>query len=150
MDSFLAEVKHNLENLSRFDRVRVVIGNEACDLDSTVSAVTYAYYLHSKHQREVTASGSGRETTLTVPVLNINENQFRLRTETTYFFKKCQIDAPHLVFKDQIDFRSLNEDNKLLISLVDHNVLTGEQTVYEHCVTEVIDHHVRERTPDDR
>ena len=29
-----------------FPLVHVVLCNEACDLDSAVSAVTYAYYLH--------------------------------------------------------------------------------------------------------
>ena len=34
------------ERLLDFPLVHVVLCNEACDLDSAVSAVTYAYYLH--------------------------------------------------------------------------------------------------------
>ena len=34
------------ERLLDFPLVHVVLGNEACDLDSAVSAIVYAYYLH--------------------------------------------------------------------------------------------------------
>ena len=33
--------------MESFDAVHAVLGNEACDLDSAVSAVVYAYYLHT-------------------------------------------------------------------------------------------------------
>ena len=33
-------------DLSNFTTIHVVIGNEACDLDSTVSALVYAFYLN--------------------------------------------------------------------------------------------------------
>ena len=83
--------------------------------------------------------------TLIVPVLNIPESQFRLRTETTYFFRKLQIPTSCLVFRDQLDLATLHTDNKLQLTLVDHNILTGSDVIMEDCVSMVIDHHVRER-----
>ena len=35
-------------NLSKVKLVHVVIGNEACDLDSSAAALSYSYYLHEK------------------------------------------------------------------------------------------------------
>ncbi|CAF3737097.1 unnamed protein product [Rotaria magnacalcarata] len=40
-------VKSQLSDLVRFGLIRIVLGNEACDLDSTIRACVYAYFLHS-------------------------------------------------------------------------------------------------------
>ena len=44
----------------------------------------------------------------------------------------------------------LNELGKLRLTLVDHNVLRGDEFVIESIVSEVIDHHQRERPQDTR
>jgi inorganic pyrophosphatase/exopolyphosphatase len=36
-------------------KIHVVIGNEACDLDSAVSALTYGYFLHKVNSVIVTS-----------------------------------------------------------------------------------------------
>jgi hypothetical protein len=33
-------------NVDAYDTVHVVIGNESCDLDSVISAISYAFYLN--------------------------------------------------------------------------------------------------------
>ncbi|CAF3472760.1 unnamed protein product [Rotaria socialis] len=47
---YLNYVKSQLTDLVRFRLIRIVLGNEACDLDSTISACIYAYFLHSTCQ----------------------------------------------------------------------------------------------------
>ncbi|XP_053387745.1 uncharacterized protein LOC123542835 isoform X2 [Mercenaria mercenaria] len=138
MDEFLSQVKTTLLEGDQLSgtKIHVVIGNEACDLDSTVSAITYAYFLHTKNKEE---------NTITIPVVNIPETHFRLRMETTHFFNKLNIQPRSLLFKDHVDFGRWYTEERLQLTLVDHNVLTGTDVQYEDCVVEVIDHHVRER-----
>lgn len=58
--------------------VTVVMGNEAADLDSLVSAIAYARLL------EETRSPSS---TVVVPFLNIPRRDLPLRTEAAYLFR---------------------------------------------------------------
>ena len=44
---FLQALRPSLPSLVN-SSLRVVLGNEACDLDSAVSALAYAYLLHQK------------------------------------------------------------------------------------------------------
>ncbi|GFO47769.1 protein prune homolog-like protein [Plakobranchus ocellatus] len=46
LKEFLVTVKDSLADLPTRKKVHLVIGNESCDLDSVVSAITYAYFLH--------------------------------------------------------------------------------------------------------
>lgn len=39
-------LSHSKDRLDEFRSVHVVIGNEAFDIDSTISACVYAYFLH--------------------------------------------------------------------------------------------------------
>ncbi|KAB7497795.1 hypothetical protein Anas_09928, partial [Armadillidium nasatum] len=52
---------------------KVVMGNEACDLDSAVSSIAYAYFLQFLDKK--------MEFGVVYPVLNINRNDYPLRTE---------------------------------------------------------------------
>ncbi|XP_056401000.1 exopolyphosphatase PRUNE1 isoform X1 [Hyla sarda] len=114
----------------------VVLGNEACDLDSMVSAISLAYCL---------AKTSSSKNLAYVPVLNIPREDFPLRTESTFFLKENQIPEDLLVFRDEIDLGGLYEAGRLGLSLVDHNVLSRTDSFMEDVVTEVIDHRILER-----
>ncbi|XP_069505865.1 exopolyphosphatase PRUNE1 [Ambystoma mexicanum] len=118
--------------------VHVVLGNEACDLDSMVSAIALAY-LHSKTSSETKLAF--------VPVLNIPREDFPLRSEGTFLLKKNGIRDGHLIFREEIDLLTLHEAGLLSLTLVDHNVLPREDEALEEAVTEVIDHHALERKP---
>ncbi|XP_052785753.1 uncharacterized protein LOC128221254 [Mya arenaria] len=133
MEQYLRKSKRSIDELSDECQIHVVIGNEACDLDSAVCALVYAYYLNQKSDNIV------------VPVLNIAASQFRLRTETTYFFSKLEIPTESLIFNDQLDLRILHKQGRLLLTLVDLNCLPSKDEYLEDCVVSVIDHHVRER-----
>ena len=44
----------------------------------------------------------------------------------------------------------LKEEKKLLLTLVDYNVMTGRDAELDDCVVTVFDHHVRDRPEDTR
>ncbi|XP_070393288.1 protein prune homolog 2-like isoform X2 [Dermacentor albipictus] len=132
MDRYLLESKRNLEKLDTFTKVHVVLGNEACDLDSAVSAIVTAYLLHELQPVA---------TLLVVPVLNIARKDVTLRTEITYFFEQVDISLDTLVCRDEIDLKKLHSQSKLSLTLVDHNLLPKEDADLQAAVQEVIDHH---------
>ena len=59
----------------------IVLGNEACDLDSAVCALVFAHFL--KHQNKHAAS-------IYMPVLNIAKEDFALKTEVVFFLKRLR------------------------------------------------------------
>lgn len=139
MEQFLLDCKKNFLNRPQNAPVHVVMGNEACDLDSAISSLAYAYYLNKT---------SNAKDFLAVPLFNIASQQYPLRTEVTHLLEQFNIKPYQLFFKGNIDLKSLHSLEMLSITLVDHNVLTGADVEFEDAVKEVIDHHVKER-PDD-
>ncbi|NWR59146.1 PRUN1 Exopolyphosphatase, partial [Bucorvus abyssinicus] len=120
----------------RHREVHVVLGNEACDLDSTVSALALAYFL---------AKTSPAPKAAFVPVLNIPRADFALRTETAFLLREQGVPAAALVFRDEIDLAGLHRAGLLALTLVDHHVLPGADAALEEAVVEVLDHRPLER-----
>jgi inorganic pyrophosphatase/exopolyphosphatase len=82
--------------LQRFTAVRIVMGNEACDLDSAISALVYAYLLHNEMSAET------REVMAVLPLLNILKKELPLKTEVTFYLQHSGIPLDHLVFQLRI------------------------------------------------
>ncbi|XP_058677528.1 exopolyphosphatase PRUNE1 isoform X2 [Ammospiza caudacuta] len=112
------------------------MGNEACDLDSAVSALALAYFL---------AQTTPAPKAAFVPVLNIPRADFALRTETTFLLRERGIPDASLVFRDEIDLGGLHHAGLLSLTLVDHHVLPGADAALEEAVVEVLDHRPLER-----
>ena len=85
-----------------------------------------------------------------LPVLNIPSEDYRLRTEVTHCFSEHNITFEKLTFRDQLNLHKLKETSQLLLTLVDHNILLGDDAVLEPKVTEVIDHRKLERKESNR
>ncbi|XP_076311549.1 exopolyphosphatase PRUNE1-like isoform X1 [Tachypleus tridentatus] len=132
MESFLRSCKNSLIHLPQFTEVHVVLGNESVDLDSTIATLVTALFLYQGR------SGLNHGV---LPVLNVLRKDFHLRTEVNFFLKDANISPDLLIFKDEIDLEKLKKDNKLILTLVDHNILTLEQQLLEDAVVRVIDHH---------
>ncbi|XP_071370678.1 exopolyphosphatase PRUNE1-like, partial [Centroberyx affinis] len=115
----------------------VVLGNEACDIDSMVSALTYAYFLFKTVQSEM----------LALPVLNVRQSEFVLRSDNVFLLRQTGLSADLLLFRDQLDLLHLQRAGRLRLTLVDHNVLPSADAGLEGAVVEVIDHHLLEREP---
>lgn len=115
--------------------MHAILGNEACDLDSMVSAITLAYFL---------AKTSSETNLAFIPVLNIPRSDYPLRSEGTFLLREIGIRDELLIFRDEIDLHLLHEAGLLSLTLVDHNVLPRGDESLEEAVTEVIDHHALE------
>ncbi|XP_069734764.1 exopolyphosphatase PRUNE1 [Phaenicophaeus curvirostris] len=137
MERFLQGNRAALQEHVRNHReVHVVMGNEACDLDSTVSALAMAYFL---------AQSSPAPKAAFIPVLNIPRADFALRTETTFLLREQGIPTTSLVFRDEIDLGELHSTGLLSLTLVDHHVLPGADAALEDAVVEILDHRPLER-----
>ncbi|XP_025030589.1 exopolyphosphatase PRUNE1 isoform X2 [Python bivittatus] len=115
--------------------VHVVLGNEACDLDSTVSALALAYFL---------AKTSPDSKAAFIPVLNIPRVDFPLRTESTFLLQQQRIPENLLIFRDEIDLAALHQAGLLSLTLVDHHILPRDAALGA-AVVEVVDHRPLER-----
>ncbi|XP_019719224.1 exopolyphosphatase PRUNE1 [Hippocampus comes] len=116
----------------------VVLGNEACDLDSMVSSLVYAYYLSKTR---------GDEEVLSVPLLNIRQGELLLRSDNVFLLRQAGLSPDFLLFRDQLDLAALRRAGRLRLTLVDQNVLPSSDADLEGAVVEVIDHHALERNP---
>ncbi|XP_062585819.1 uncharacterized protein LOC134247479 [Saccostrea cucullata] len=142
MEQFLQETRKFLDKETYKDsKIHVVIGNESCDLDSAVSALTYSYFLHK------TSSSSQLPC---LPVLNTQRSKFHLKTDTKFLLNHTGINPDHLTFRDDLDLHNLHQQGRLTLTLVDHNVLVGRDSSLEDSVVMVIDHRPLERKPCDR
>ncbi|XP_012667247.1 exopolyphosphatase PRUNE1 isoform X3 [Otolemur garnettii] len=110
--------------------LHVVLGNEACDLDSMVSALALAFYLAKTTEAEE----------VFVPVLNIKRSELPLRGDNVFFLHKVNIPEAILIFRDEIDLHALHQAGQLTLILVDHHVLPKSDAALEEVVAEVLDH----------
>ncbi len=85
-----------------------------------------------------------------IPILNIATSDYRLRTEVTYYLSQYGIAESMLTFRDQLDLAALHTSGRLRLTLVDHNVLRGDDGKLEGSVCQVLDHHQQERQPSDK
>ncbi|KAH8264713.1 hypothetical protein KR044_001825, partial [Drosophila immigrans] len=102
-------------------KLHIVLGNESCDLDSAVSALTLAF-IYAQRQQEHDF----------VPVLNIPRLDYPLKTEVRHMLNKCEIHEQMLLFRDDLPAQ-LRSDFRLI--LVDHHV-----SKFAPLVSEILDH----------
>lgn len=115
--------------------VHLVLGNESCDLDSTVSTLMLAYYLYINKN----SLNLGEETVI-LPIINVNSKDFDLRTHTTFLLQESNINKNQLIYKNDINLNDLLKDLKVTTSLVDHHMLNDEDKILEKTVIQIIDH----------
>ncbi len=132
MMMFLEELKNSFSYLKP---ATVVMGNEAADLDSMASAVSYSWYL-SLNDKGVNS----------YPLINIPRADFKLRTEAVYLFEEAGINIENLLFTDDLDIVKLKESGNLNLVLVDHNKLGTDQTDLNENITAILDHHSDEKS----
>lgn len=114
-----------------------MLGNNSCDLDSTVCALVYGYFQHTTRD-----SSAERY----VPVLNIHRADYPLRTDVTHVLGRCGLgDSSLLTFRDDIDLHLLHSNGRLKLTLVDCHVLPQDDAVLDDAVVKVIDHRPRAR-----
>ncbi|KAI8805254.1 hypothetical protein BJ742DRAFT_712603 [Cladochytrium replicatum] len=139
----------------------LVLGNESADLDSIVSAISFAYLKDTEASLIQTAARP-----LFVPVVSVPRGDLRLRTDCiTALTWALEASKPNENDEDDIDFTSaessltflddirpvldsLEEGEKvdnLSVYLTDHNVLSPKLTHLDQYVSGVVDHHKDDR-----
>ncbi|XP_012216865.2 exopolyphosphatase PRUNE1 [Linepithema humile] len=136
MESFLNVSKTALSQLSSYQTIRVVLGNQTCDLDSAVCALVQGLleYVDTKNR--------GQSNIAVIPVMNIPEKEFRIKTEVVYSLRSHNIPLNLITFRDQINLQNLQNDacKRLELILVDHHTLPNEDITLKLSVIAIIDH----------
>ncbi|XP_025074962.1 exopolyphosphatase PRUNE1 [Pogonomyrmex barbatus] len=136
MEAFLNASKTALLQLTLYQTVRVVLGNQTCDLDSAVCALVQGLleYINVKMR--------GLDNVAVIPVMNIPKKEFRIKTEVVYSLRSHDIPLDLLTFRDQIDLQNIQNDanKKLELILVDHHTLMSEDIALKPSVITIIDH----------
>ncbi|CAH4033301.1 exopolyphosphatase PRUNE1 [Pieris brassicae] len=137
----------NVLKSRNYVNLTIVLGNESCDLDSAVSSLVYATFLHWQHQKmkcKVCTRNKRDESTykddIFVSLLDVDRQDLPLKTEVAFCFKEHSLRDNFLLFRDDIDLKNLVEDSKINIVLVDHHVLSKKYEFLSPYVTEIIDH----------
>ncbi|KYN19447.1 Discoidin domain-containing receptor 2, partial [Trachymyrmex cornetzi] len=122
--------------LSVYQTIRVILGNPTCDLDSAVSALVQGLLEYSDIKK------LGLTDVAVIPVMNIPEKEFRIKTEVVYSLKSHNIPLNLVTFRDQIDLQNIQNDanKKLELILVDHHTLTNEDFELKPSIVMIIDH----------
>lgn len=128
----------NKKQEANLDTVHVVVGNEACDLDSAVSCLLL-FHIISKISDEI--NGKDKTKTLYIPLLNTSREMLDSKSEVLWFLQKTlNIDKSFLTCKDDIDWAEIKRNGiEILITLVDHNY--NEEFKDIGRIVEIIDHH---------
>ncbi|KAL1573604.1 exopolyphosphatase [Candida albicans P57072] len=131
--SYLTNLRQQLKSKSLNSPLTVVTGNQSADMDSVVSALTFAYFsnLHSKQY--------------IIPLINIPRRDLKLRRDIVTLLDYYSITEDLLFFVE--DFQNIvKESDQILINLVDHNNIQGDE-LHEAFgagklkVVGIIDHH---------
>ncbi|CAG9761430.1 unnamed protein product [Ceutorhynchus assimilis] len=134
MESFLKFLKASKNFVKTqvldLESVHLVLGNESCDLDSSIAALTLAYFLHKQTPKN----------TITIPILNVSRADFKLHTESTHVLQKAEVSIHDLVYRDDINFKEITSKYSVVVSLVDHHVLSKNDEILAPYVREIIDH----------
>lgn len=127
--------RHHPNNL---DTVHIVVGNEACDLDSAVSCLLM-FHIISKMSDDI--NGKDKSKTLYLPLLNTTRDMLESKSEVLWFLHKTlNIDKSFLTCKDDIDWVEIKKNGiEVLITLVDHNYNDEFKDIGK--IVEIIDHH---------
>ncbi|XP_066249968.1 exopolyphosphatase PRUNE1 [Euwallacea similis] len=127
---FLTNVQSFLRNIpSQSKTVHFTLGNESCDLDSTISALVLGYFIQKTHPDETV-----------IPLLNVIKQDFMLRTENCYVLEKAGISLSDLTFRNEVPLDHIVARHLVKVSLVDHHILAKCDCVFEQFVTQIYDH----------
>lgn len=111
-----------------------VCGNEAGDLDSTISALSYAYIVGSHEGRPL------------IPFINTPTSKIiDMRGEIQLVLKENGLQTQDLLFMDEVLMKSAESKCQIDLVLIDHNELSGrwhrKYPTLKSKVLSIIDHH---------
>lgn len=140
--SHLASVTKNLED-SKSKKIHIIIGNEAGDADSIISALTLSHVNAigtSQASRDDSKCGAN---SISLPLASINRDDLALRRDVVLILEAAGIDVDKIVYLDDDTFVSISKDDNVdkEITLVDHNRIRSDLEGLKNDVVEILDHH---------
>lgn len=126
--SWIADLRSAVSDCQK--DVMLVVGNEASDADSIISALAYGFLRHCQSPGDL----------LVVPVIQCAREDIVLRRETELLLSLCGVDSGDLIFLSDSGTDLLLDCVNQVI-LVDHNKATGPIAALGDCVVEIVDHH---------
>lgn len=129
LNAFLARAKETFRTRDA-GTCDVVVGNEACDLDSVASALAYAY---------ATSAAATTTDGIVVPIVPCKADELDLRPDIKRALERTGVERESLLFADSETVAKTPKS----VCLVDHNALSVRMFPVEwnERVTRVIDHH---------
>lgn len=125
IEELLQKAHEIIRQPEEFNTIRIVIGNESCDLDSTSCLLALSHFLFKKYPSDSI-----------LPLVQCHREDLPLRQDIVWLFKHLNIDLTQLIhFPEEVEISKLPHPQ---VTLVDHNV--PDETLRPH-VTEIIDHH---------
>lgn len=129
--SFLRYLKSSyLKGFANTSPLKIVCGNQSADLDSVVSAISFAYFSYLKDPRNPI-----------LPVVNIPRNDLDLRRDIVSVLKRQSIPKNLLYFQEDIRDLKRQFGCKVESILVDHNDPQSDLKLIIDRVIGIIDHH---------
>ena len=127
LNAFLARAKEMFRTRDA-GTCDVVVGNEACDLDSVASALAYAY-----------VTSAAMTDGIVVPIVPCKANELDLRPDIKRALERAGVERESLLFADAETVAKTPKS----VCLVDHNALSVRMfpVKWNERVTRVIDHH---------
>lgn len=97
MNKYLQECqkvyRNILNNPSYYEKVKIILGNESCDLDSAISALVYGYIVYHENKQK------GLRNYEVLPLLNVSHEDLPVKTEVTFYLKLHAICLDNILTK---------------------------------------------------
>lgn len=164
---YLYNLKKVLIELCKNNNISVkyvlVLGNEACDMDSVISSIFISYLKNiesnfikiNKKLKKVEFNTQKLDLKIYIPVINCKENHLFNRFDIELLFNKINLNKEILIYFENLVFKNINSgipylninENKIKINkdfgiiLVDHFSLSLKQEFLKDYITEIYDHH---------
>jgi len=143
--------------------IHMTMGNEAGDADSIISALALGYVVQSQilsSDQNVDADNSIQE--IVVPIVSVPRTDLSLRRDVMLLLDLADITVENLLYVDDdivsrnllpssYDKKSSQSDRSLprTLTLVDHNRIRSSLSHLSTLVSEIVDHHVDEKSHQD-
>ncbi|EMG50694.1 PPX1 Polyphosphatase [Candida maltosa Xu316] len=114
--SYLVNLKSKLDTNALKLPYTFVTGNQSADMDSVVSALTFAYFSNLRSSDQYV-----------IPLINIPKEDLKLRKDIVKLLSYHSITEDLLYFVEDFEKITGKSTDKILLNLVDHNNIQGEE-----------------------
>jgi len=153
-DNFISYL--NTNNAARYaidndSKVHLIIGNEAGDADSIISALTLSYIQQQQYLKSAKKDTEGKK--IVLPIVSVPRADISLRRDVMLLLDLAGIiNLDDLLYIDNdLVTRHLlpptsTTSSKATLTLVDHNRIRSSLSHLSSMVTEIVDHHEDEKS----